>query len=247
MPLGNPKSGYLKIIRPSILVCVFLFLIFFILGISIRPLIISVAKQQLSNVFIGSKITIGSCSLRPWQIGLDELEISRRPLYQFKVKKIRLDIRKISLEDLDVNIDCGKQSISQFRDSIKTSSAGASFSPGELALSNLALDVASKELDFRGKFTGSIVLETRNASLKKVKGDLSVVRPGGALTINDTRYLENVAQNSGQSLDLLVESFKNYHYDSGIIRLSLDGRALVLDVSLSGETGKRNLVVTFHQ
>jgi hypothetical protein len=66
------------------------------------------------------------------------------------------------------------------------------------------------------------------------------------LTIKDSGYLENMARSSGQSLDILVESLKNYHYNSGVAKLSLERNNFIFDIFLEGETGKRNLKVTLH-
>jgi hypothetical protein len=66
------------------------------------------------------------------------------------------------------------------------------------------------------------------------------------LTITDDKFLNNVAKSSGQSLDILVESFKNYHYNTGVMKLSLERGDIVFDIALEGEAGKRNLSIVLH-
>jgi len=55
-----------------------------------------------------------------------------------------------------------------------------------------------------------------------------------------------MAINSGQSLDILVENFQNYHYNTGIMKLSFDKGNLIFNIDLEGGAGKRNLSITLH-
>jgi hypothetical protein len=43
-----------------------------------------------------------------------------------------------------------------------------------------------------------------------------------------------------------MESFKDYHYNTGVMKLSKAQDDLSLDIALDGEKGKRNLMVTLH-
>jgi len=47
-------------------------------------------------------------------------------------------------------------------------------------------------------------------------------------------------------VELLVDNFKNYHYSSGTINLSLDNENINLDLALDGKSGKRDLNITLH-
>ena len=58
--------------------------------------------------------------------------------------------------------------------------------------------------------------------------------------------LENMARDTKQPLDLLVESFKDYQYNIGTIKLFLDHNNLTLDIVLDGEAGKRELKIILH-
>ncbi|MBU1726868.1 MAG: hypothetical protein KJ880_04500 [Candidatus Omnitrophica bacterium] len=46
--------------------------------------------------------------------------------------------------------------------------------------------------------------------------------------------------------DLLVESFKDYHYNTGVVRLGLSDRNVILKINLEGEAGRRELEVVAH-
>ncbi len=97
-----------------------------------------------------------------------------------------------------------------------------------------------------GTLGGEVSLSGSGATIQAIKGDLATSQPGGKLTITDQRFLENLARTSQQSLDILVESFKNYYYNMGIVQLRMDQGNLVLDVNLDGEAGKRNLSIVVH-
>jgi hypothetical protein len=58
--------------------------------------------------------------------------------------------------------------------------------------------------------------------------------------------LKKIAQGSQQPLDIVVESLKKYHYNSGGLKLFLEKGNLVLDLALEGEAGKRHINITLH-
>jgi hypothetical protein len=97
-----------------------------------------------------------------------------------------------------------------------------------------------------GLLGGRIVLEGRGADIRILNGDLAMTEAGGMLIIKDPRVLEHIAGRSGQPLDILVESLKNYHYNRGTVTLSLEEGSLLLIMALDGEAGKRNLNIVLH-
>jgi len=104
----------------------------------------------------------------------------------------------------------------------------------------------SEKFQMSGRLNGRLALAGRGLNIKILNGDFFTAEPGGALSIRGNKFLENLAQSSKQSLDILVESFKDYRYNTGIIRLYKQEENLVLDIALDGEAGKRNLNVTLH-
>lgn len=117
---------------------------------------------------------------------------------------------------------------------------------------NLNIDTLVNELNLTEKFEmsgnlmGAASLEGRITGIKYIDGSFFTDRSGGVLIIKDNKFLENVAKRSGQSFEVLVESFKNYHYNIGLMKLYMDKGSLILDVKLEGEAGKRNLTVAVH-
>lgn len=119
-------------------------------------------------------------------------------------------------------------------------------------LSDIDLDKFVNDFDLKEKFqlsgrlSGAANLSGQNTNIRDLSGDFSTSGLGGVLIIKDAKFLENMARNSGESLDILVESFKNYHYNTGIMKLSFDKGNLIFNVVLEGEVGKRNLTITLH-
>jgi hypothetical protein len=104
----------------------------------------------------------------------------------------------------------------------------------------------NEKVEMTGRVGGSVTLKGSAAGLKILSGDFNAAAPGGALTIKDQEYLKKIAAYAGQSLDLLVESFKNYHYNTGVMSFGLKERSLILDINLEGEAGKRKLEIILH-
>jgi len=97
-----------------------------------------------------------------------------------------------------------------------------------------------------GRLAGAFSLSGKGEDIKDIKGVFSTDTQGGVLVINDKTFLENVAKQSNQSLDIIVESFRNYNYNNGIIKLFMENGNIGLDLKLDGNSGKRSLVIVLH-
>ena len=103
-----------------------------------------------------------------------------------------------------------------------------------------------EKLQMSGLIGGQMILNGKGMEIEALSGDFSMAKTGGTFVIKDARMLENIARGSGQSLDILVESFKSYRYNDGVVTLSLEKDNLLIDMALDGEAGKRNLNVVVH-
>jgi len=97
-----------------------------------------------------------------------------------------------------------------------------------------------------GTLVGSLDLKGREAGITVLDGGFKALGSGGMLVIKDDNFLENTAKKTGQSLDIISESFKDYYYNNGVIKLSLDKGNLIFNIALEGEKGKRNLDIIVH-
>lgn len=103
-----------------------------------------------------------------------------------------------------------------------------------------------EKFDMTGRLNGNLKLKGQGAQIEILSGSLSTLPPGGTLAIRDAKFLENMARSTRQPMDLLLESFKNYCYNTGLMSLSFEDGNIILKVELEGEAGKRNLNVILH-
>jgi len=104
----------------------------------------------------------------------------------------------------------------------------------------------NEKFDMTGRLDGEFFLSGNIRGIKDIKGYFNTDANGGVLIIKDKTFLENVAKQSNQSLDIIVESFKNYNYNNGMIKLGMKSGNLTMDMRLDGIAGKRSLTVVLH-
>jgi hypothetical protein len=103
-----------------------------------------------------------------------------------------------------------------------------------------------EKAEVTGQVSGFLKLQGENQFVRVLDGNLASGKEGGSLTIKDTRFLQNLARSSGQALDLVVESFKNYRYNTAKTTIVLENNNIVFLINLNGSAGKRSLNLTFH-
>lgn len=103
-----------------------------------------------------------------------------------------------------------------------------------------------EKVQMSGLAAGRLVVEGQGGNMHVINGDFTVTPPGGILLIKNKALLDQIARNSQQPLEIVVESLQNYHYDNGEVKLSLDQNNLVLDTALDGAAGKRNFYIVYH-
>lgn len=103
-----------------------------------------------------------------------------------------------------------------------------------------------EKFEMTGRISGDLKLQGKGAQIEILGGSFSTLQPGGTLVIRDTKFLENMARNTRQPVNLLMESFKNYRYNTGLMSLDFEDGNIMLKIELEGEAGKRNLSVTVH-
>ena len=104
----------------------------------------------------------------------------------------------------------------------------------------------NEKFDMTGRLDGEFYLSGNILGIKDINGHFRTDPNGGVLIIKDKTFLENVAKQSNQPLDILVESFRNYNYNNGIIKLGMEKGNLAMDMRLDGKAGKRSLTVVLH-
>ncbi|MCR4336806.1 MAG: YdbH domain-containing protein [Candidatus Omnitrophica bacterium] len=126
-------------------------------------------------------------------------------------------------------------------------------SHAELNFSNVDLARVTEDfnmeekLQMTGKMGGRLTLNSQCLDIKILDGSLVADRAGGELVIKDMRFLENMSGQSHEPMDIMIESFKDYHYDTAVAGLSLEDDNLVADMALEGEKGKRSIKIILHE
>jgi len=222
-------------------------------------ILLNLQKQLLDycDLKIDSLVSLG------FYLGGAVLRVQPRlPLGEFYIPKLKYD--KLEIQDLKANAKSGPGSLSLDDLSAKILGGEAQGNLGfrftknnltylaELRFSGLNLDAFVRDFKLSDRFTltgtlaGTVSIEGEGAKINILAGDFSTASPGGTLIITDENFLKNLARNSGQSLDILVESFKNYHYNTGKMNVGLDKGNLVMGIGLEGEAGRRDLSITLH-
>ena len=185
-------------------------------------------------------------SLRPGLLYIDQVKYNKLKIEKIE-SSVRLEDKSLCLDSLSAEFLGGKI---QGNASLKTEKNGERFINLEFMnvdLNTLVNDFnLNEKVQINGRLGGAVTLKGTGLEINVLDGDFTTAEPGGTLTIKDTGFLEKIARNSNQPLDILVESFKDYHYNTGVMRLSLEGDSLILVIDLEGETGKRNLNIVVH-
>ena len=244
--------------RRTIYILITISLLVLTLSIFIKPIISYFAKKQLQNVSLESGVSIEGFLLKrlsPFSIIRGRLE-GDFYLRKIQYNKLRIDDiqgrfllerRRLFLSSLYAHVLGGD--VSGDSGFIMDKSAAYSFN---LKLTDLDMEKFVNDFNLKekflltGKLSGAVNLLAEKADIKALSGDFSTSESGGVLIIKDNKFLENMAINSGQSLDILVENFQNYRYNTGMMKLSFDKGNLIFNIDLEGGTGKRNLSITLH-
>jgi hypothetical protein len=102
------------------------------------------------------------------------------------------------------------------------------------------------KVEMTGRLEGAASMSGSGAVINELQGDFFTDKNGGTLVIKDNKFLENISKDTKQPLDIIVESFKNYNYNSGILKLYLSNGNIILNINLNGEKGKRDFTIVLH-
>jgi len=219
---------------------------------------LNLAKQLIDYL----NLQIDSLKKAEFRLQKAYLEINQMPSYgqlyieQFKYNKVKIDKITSIAKLKDKSLFLGPLTADVFGGSIEGEIRFEIEKNGkyfmylkfkDLDLNTLVNDFnLNEKVQINGRLDGAVTLKGIGLQINVLDGDFTTAEPGGTLTIKDTGFLEKIARNSNQPLDILVESFKDYHYNNGVMRLSLEGDNLILVIDLEGETGKRNLNIIVH-
>jgi hypothetical protein len=166
-----------------------------------------------------SRIT-GGAQLKGKELSLNDMSAS---LFDGAVN-LNVNLVMSALPQYSVDIDCKDLDIGQFVKDFKL----------------------EEKFQMTGRLSGHAKIKGSGADFQVIEGDFSTGEGGGVMVIKDEAMLKNMAQSSNQPLDIIVESLKDYHYNTGVMKLFKAQDSLGLDMALEGEKGKRNLTIVLH-
>jgi hypothetical protein len=102
-----------------------------------------------------------------------------------------------------------------------------------------------KKVSVTGIFSGKLDIEGEGEKLARLEGVFDAAG-GGDIRILDQAFLQRIADNAKQPIEIVRASFENYHYNTGRARFRLEQKDLLLNLDLEGDAGKRNLEVNLH-
>lgn len=225
--------------------------------IFIKPVVVAFAKKKMEHAIPGSTVSIGEVNFyySPWSLlqqrATGNVFIKKFQYDKFTARNIRVKLRwkgryvfldALSGQVLNGTVD-GKGSL--------TIGEGSRYLI-QLNFNNLDLVSFVKDFDLKekvemtGRLSGNVLLNGIGRDINILNGDFVASAGGGKVTIKDTRFLENMAQSSKLPANIVVDSFKDYHYNTGLMQMFLEKGDLVLAVFLEGATGKRNLKIDLH-
>ncbi len=227
-------------------------------AILIKPMLVAFAKKKMEHAIPDSTVSIDEVKLyySPWsllrQMAAGDVLIKKFQHGKFMAENIKLKLRwkgmyvfldALSGQVLNGTVD-GKGRLTigkQPRYLIQLNFAS-------LDLDSFVKDFELKEkVEMTGMLSGNMTLSGIGKDINILNGDFSTSAGGGNVTIKDTRFLEDMARSSKLPANIVVDSFKDYHYNNGLLQMFLDKGDLVLDVALDGAKGKRNLKIDLHE
>ncbi len=208
---------------------------------NLKANIFEMPALQLENGFLRQDFSSGQADFGAARVSYDKLNIT-------DIKgKAKLGNTGFSLYDLSGNLLGGS-----IQADLEVQAQGQLNYLLNLKCVGLDIERFVRDFNLRDKFemtgriSGELKLKARGALIELLASEFSTLSPGGMLVITDTKFLGGMAGRTGQPVDLLVESFKNYHYNNGLASLGIEDGSVILKTELEGETGKRNLSVVLH-
>lgn len=103
-----------------------------------------------------------------------------------------------------------------------------------------------EKLALTGRLNGICLLRADASGIGILEGNFTTAG-GGVLNIKDDSMLKHMASGKDVSTAILVESLKNFQYNTGIMKLGMERGNIVLDISLEGQAGRRALTIVLHE
>jgi len=106
--------------------------------------------------------------------------------------------------------------------------------------------IASNDITLKGLFEGKMNVCLAENKVSEIEGTF-YNNEGGVIHINQEQPLDLQKYLDSSTRATLIDSFKNYAYNVGVIRISKKKNGLLFSVKFNSEKmGKRNITINFH-
>ncbi len=219
-------------------------------------------ELDLQNVRINSA-SLSSDSLKAGELSLEYIVLDISNVAAGKLSIGKLSYNKLKIKDIQGKVIAGNKTLriepltasvinGNVNGFLNVTIADGFAYQAAFNLSALDMDTITKDFDLEkkmsaeGKLAGKINLRGDLSGIKELSGGLSSSEAGGNLIIRDQDFLNYLAQNVHQPIELVEAGFKEYPFDSATVSLGMHGQDLNLVVSLNGQKGKRNFDIKLH-
>lgn len=116
----------------------------------------------------------------------------------------------------------------------------------------LDLDAFTEAMDLKkkvsadGKLSGRVFVRGDVSGIRSLEGKFEAGEAGGDLVIRDPNFLKYLAENTRQPIALVEAAFKEYHFDTGTVAMTQNGRDLGFAVGMDGAKGRRRFEINLH-
>lgn len=224
-------------------------------SITVRFTAVSLLNQEITGITVkqfsgkGPNFAVESGQLHVGPNGRETLSVVKLQYNQLVLRQLTarpaLVGKTLLLSDIAFQSLGGKGS-GQARVSFDQSYK-ADFLFNNLSLAAVVNDFKLKEkVDMTGILNGRISIAGKGQKMEILDGGFSTDGQEGSLAVKDTKFLENIAKNTNQPANIIVDSLKDYRYNVGLMKLFLKDSGLNIDTEFNGPQGKRALSVTVH-
>ncbi|MDD5423650.1 MAG: hypothetical protein PHR74_00040 [Candidatus Omnitrophica bacterium] len=105
---------------------------------------------------------------------------------------------------------------------------------------------ASEKVDISGSMSGEISMSGKDMRIDAIKGEFASGELGGTIIIKDEEFINTLAKQSNQPVEMIRDSFKLYKYTKGTLSVSKEKDAILLHLMLDGPKGKRDMTIALH-
>ena len=209
-----------------------------------------------------AEVSLASLAYGPWRVERAEAVVDRNRRSFLSVGSLAFDKLKVNGVSARVSFEGDSLVLSQGTAAVLGGTVGFdALLPTrppwayQATLRLKDIDVAVLVNDFEwqekvkasGLLDGAVSVDAGLGAAGMVHGRMLASPSGGEVSVLDQTFLENLARWSKQPVGLISESFREYRYQSGSLTVDSQGSDLVLEASLSGAQGKRDLTIVVHR